>query len=347
MIALALMRTSNIKSDIADAATDTREIGSNPYLRVRTEGDPMTFKQFTIFASAARHLNITKAAKELRISQPSVSQQLKTLEDTYKAKFYRRIGRGIELTETGRMFLNRINPILDQLGKLNASFEDTLSGVHTEPLVVGGPHGLSALLLPSLLALFQRSHPQVQVTLLTKNMHALEQAVLDGEVEIAIISRPSSYPSLIVEPYRREKLIAFVAKNHPLAKRGMQAFCDLPCLPVLITAVKGGGSAEKVLRQMEDQGYRFNIAMRCGSPDALKIAVKRNAGVGILHADTIGPELRRGEFKAIRLPGIKLEGDSFIIYRRDKLLSSAARDFLTLLRQWRGKNRRVNHSLSH
>ncbi len=187
----------------------------------------------------------------------------------------------------------------------------------------------------------------MQLTLLTKNMHALEQAVLDGEVEIAIVSRASSSPRLIVEPYRREKLIAFVAKNHPLAKKGMLAFCDLPRLPLLITAVKGGGSAEKVLRQMEDQGFRFNIAMRCESPDALKIAVKRNAGVGILHADEVGPELHRGEFKAIHLPGIKLQGDSFIIYRRDKPLSFAARDFLTLLRQWRGKNRRVNHPLAH
>lgn len=308
----------------------------------------MTLKQFTIFASAAKHLNITKAAKELHISQPSVSQQLKLLEDTYKAKFYKRIGRGIELTPAGRVFLNRINPILDQLGQLNTTIDDAAPAVSTGPLVVGGTYGPSALLLPSLLALFKRNHPQVQVTLLTKNMRALEQAVLDGEVEMAMVSRPSSSPHLIVEPYRRERLVAFVARNHPLAKNGKLAFSDLPQLPLVIRTVKGGGgSAEKILRQMEDQGFTFNIAMRCESPEALKIAVKEKVGVGILYEDVVGPDLRRGDFKAIHLPGFKLQGHSFIIYRRDKPLSASGRDFLGLLRQWRRKNARTKHTLSH
>ncbi len=307
----------------------------------------MTFKQFTIFASAAKHLNITRAARELHISQPSASQQLKLLEDNYKAKFYKRSGRGIELTEAGWVFLNRINPILDQLGKLRAAF-GAAPTASAESLIVGGTYNSSALLLPLLLAVFKRKHPQVQVTLRTKNMRIMEKAVLDSEVEIAVVSRPSASPDLVVEPYRRERLVAFVAKSHPLARKNKFSFHDTLQVPLVIRVVRGGkSSTELILKQFEEQGFGFNIAMRCESPEAVKVAVKGNAGVGILYEDVVGPDLRRGDFKEINLPGLKLEGRSFIIYRRDSPLSASAGDFLTLLHRWRRKNPGPKRPLSH
>ena len=77
----------------------------------------MTLNQFTLFAAVAKHLNVRKASEELRVSQPSVSQQLKQLEDRYGLKLYRRLSKGIEITEQGQAFLRNITPILEQVAK--------------------------------------------------------------------------------------------------------------------------------------------------------------------------------------------------------------------------------------
>ena len=75
----------------------------------------MTLNQFSSFAAVAKHLNLTKASAELRVSQPSLSLQLKQLEDHHGTKLYRRLSKGIEITEAGQVLLRKIMPILDQV----------------------------------------------------------------------------------------------------------------------------------------------------------------------------------------------------------------------------------------
>jgi len=90
----------------------------NKLYQKNERGTFMTLHQLKIFAAAAKHLNMTKASRELHVSQSSISQQLKLLEEEYEVKLYNKIGRGIELTEKGRLLLIDVKPILDQIKKL-------------------------------------------------------------------------------------------------------------------------------------------------------------------------------------------------------------------------------------
>ena len=83
----------------------------------------MTLNQFSSFAAVAKHLNLTKASAELRVSQPSLSLQLKQLEDHHGTKLYRRLSKGIEITEAGQLLLRKIMPILDQVAQLERGFK--------------------------------------------------------------------------------------------------------------------------------------------------------------------------------------------------------------------------------
>ena len=82
----------------------------------------MTLNQFTLFATVAKHLSLSKASKELRVSQPSVSYQLKQLEDRYGTKLYRRLSKGIAITAAGQYISVYIAPILEQVAKLESGF---------------------------------------------------------------------------------------------------------------------------------------------------------------------------------------------------------------------------------
>jgi DNA-binding transcriptional LysR family regulator len=299
----------------------------------------MTVNRFQVFAAVARHGNISRASHELRISQPSVSQQLRTLEEEFGAKFYLRSGRGIELTSAGRLFLSRIRPILSQVNALNSSFPVVRPRV-AACLSVGGSYAPSSSLLPSLLTLFKRNHPQVQIDLRTGSGLGIERLVVNGEIELALITGLPQSPLLIAEPCGRERLVAFVVKSHRLAKTGRLSPQALSRAPLIILGgKKSKGAAEAMVKEIEAQGVHPNIAMRCESPETVKTAVKKGMGVGILYEGVVEVGVRWGQFKAIRLP-VRWEAENFIIYHRERSLSANGRNFLTLLRRWRARHRR-------
>jgi len=300
----------------------------------------VTLNRLTIFATVAKHLNFTRASEELHISQPSISQQIKQLQEEYKANFYTKSGRGIELTEAGQLFYNNVKPILAQLEKLKGTLDTSPRMIKAEALTVGGSHGLSAAFLPSMLAAFNKTHPRVHLTLRTDNTHAIERMVLRSHVEIGLVSNlPKSY-DLIIEPFRREKVIAFVPINHPLAKKRRLSLADLMRNPLIIRGGSAGKTRiEEALRQLEISGFKPDIAMRCESPQAVKAAVKKKMGLGIIYRELVEPDARNGQFKILRLPPLNLDTTSYIIYKKDKPLSAKARSFLALLHKERNKHK--------
>jgi DNA-binding transcriptional LysR family regulator len=95
------------------------------------------------------------------------------------------------------------------------------------------------------------------------------------------------------------------------------------------------GTAEQIIRELKTRGLKPNIALRCGTPQAVKAAVASKMGMGILFKDVIEREVRSGEFKLVKLPPANFSGESSIVYRKNKLLTASAQDFLNLLRQHR------------
>jgi DNA-binding transcriptional LysR family regulator len=299
------------------------------------------FKQFMIFAAVAKHRNVTRASEELRISQPGVSQQLKLLEQNFGVKLFKRGGRGVDLTDAGRLFLDKITPIMSQVQDLNKTFSPRILAPKIQSLVVGGTYSTSTSLLPSLLALFKKRHPRVDLGLRTGDRRAVERLLLSSEIELAVMAGNPRSDRLIAEPYGRYRLVAIVTKNHPLAKKKKVSTRELAGMPLVI---QGGlsqkSTAENLLTGGQIEGFRPNIAMRCDSPEAIKIAVREGIGIGILYEDAVKREIKKGKFKILKFSDLRLEGESSIVYRRDKALSTVAVDFLRLLRDWRKRDQR-------
>jgi DNA-binding transcriptional LysR family regulator len=295
----------------------------------------MTLNQLMILMAVAEHLNITVASRALHISQPSASEQLKLLQQEFQVRIYERKGRGIELTPAGRVFLNHARAISTEVEKLRETFHADLAAPKTESLVVGGSYSPSASFLPLLLARFRKSHPLVDLTLRTASRETLERLVAKGDVEIALVSNTPRSPFVAVAPYRQEKLVAFVSVRHPLSRKRGLTLPDISGTPIAIRA--GKGMTERILRRLVGRETNPGIAIRCDSHDAVKTVVRVKMGLGILYEDVVWAEIKRGDFKVIKLPELNLEGQSFIIQHKDKPLSPNAKDFLALLHEYRGK----------
>lgn len=293
-------------------------------------GLSVTLAQYKSFVAVARHASLTKASAELRVSQPSVSQQLRVLEASYGAKLYRRLSKGVEITQAGQVVLRDATTILALLAKL----EDL--GRPLRPngtLRVGGTFSASALLLPGLLARFRRQHPKAELEFHTGSSKRLEALITGSAMDVAVTDREAHSRDLYSERLRREKVAVFVPAGHPLARREIVELADLLSQPLIIRGGRGiSGTTEKAFSLLRKRGWVPEIAMRCDSPEAIKAAVRRKMGVGIAFADAVRAEIDSGEFRILKVRGFELEAESYIVYSKTRPLSPLAQEFVELLR---------------
>jgi DNA-binding transcriptional LysR family regulator len=203
-------------------------------------------------------------------------------------------------------------------------------------LKIGGTFGPSTLLLPSLAVRFKKTHSEIEIELRTRNVQRLEQLLLNGHVEIAVSTHRPHHPELAWEPFRRERMVLFVSPAHPLAQKSKVTLVDVQAFPLVIRYIGGvQGATVRLLNDLTGQGLKFKIGMRCEAPDAIKQAVEKNAGIGIVFEDVVKREVDRGEFKILKGHGLRLESNTYILYRDDKPLSALGQEFLALLRKAR------------
>ncbi|HEY2987803.1 MAG TPA: LysR family transcriptional regulator [Candidatus Binatia bacterium] len=306
----------------------------------------MTLHQLRIFSSIAKYLNVTKASAELHISQPSVSQQVKLLQQEYGVTLYRKNSRGIQLTDEGRLFLKEIEPILNQFEKLKSRFGRKRTDRASGTLRIGGSQSPSVSFLPMLSTIFKETHPLVAMTLRTDTSRGIERLVLNGEIEIGVVTNPSHHPSVAAELYGREKLVAFASTKHPCGKKDTLTLAELTQAPLVIKKGKEGPDRVwETIKHLEQQGYKLNIVMYCESPEAAKAAVRSGIGLGILFSEIVAPDVRRGELKIIKIPELKMTVDTYIVFDKRSSLSPHAQDFLTLLHEWPRKTQWVRGPL--
>jgi DNA-binding transcriptional LysR family regulator len=287
----------------------------------------MTLHQLRIFESVARHLNVTRASRELHMSQPAVSQQLKLLEQQCGARFVVRIGQGVELTDQGRAFLEGVRPIVAQAEKIEGTFKVKSNEKQPTFLAVGGSGSHAVIVLPEILRAFKQNHPWVQFALESNDSGTMEQRVLSAEVEIALINHPSYSDQIAYEPYKEMEIVAFaLAANTFIGKK--ITLRELVQIPLVVR------QRSTTLKELLRQGYTPNIAVQCDVSEAVAAAVRRKLGVGILYRQTVEHDIKNRDLKLLHVPELeRIRTKSFIIYNRCKPLSGVAQDFLHALRE--------------
>jgi DNA-binding transcriptional LysR family regulator len=282
----------------------------------------------------ARHSSITKASQELHISEPSVHQQVKSLQMNFSRSLYQKVGRVIEITSDGRAFSAKAAEILRKAEELERQFGQTLAANRAGHLAVGGSHVLSASVLASVVAAFKTRHPDVEIEFRTKSGPFIERLVLGEKIDVGLVVNVSSPSLLIVEPFRYQEMVVIVSKQHALSKKRKLTMAELAQAP-LIVRTRRNSASKQILAEVEQHGFELNVLMKCDSAQGVKVAVAQGLGVGLLYRSHVEQEIRRGELKVLNVPRLKMHIQSFIIYKAERPISSAAHDFLELLRQSR------------
>ncbi len=178
----------------------------------------MTLEQLRIFVAVAEREHLTRAAAALHLTPSAVSSAVRVLEDRYGAPLFHRVGRRIELTEAGRIFLAEAQATLARAQAAELVLTE-LGGLRRGSLVIQASQTIASYWLPQHVVRFHDRHPRIDIRLSVGNTETVTQAVLDGGAELGLIEGAIDAPALSTLTVARDRVIVVVAPDHPWAGR--------------------------------------------------------------------------------------------------------------------------------
>lgn len=183
------------------------------------KGDTMTLESYQNFVAIVDCGSILAASKHLLIAQPSLSNQLKNIEQTYGAKLINRNSRGIELTEAGRIFYTKAREICRIENSISTSLLCQQTS-YREQLKISIPAGNSIHYIHKLFENFVRKHPDINYDVYEIASDFVVPNVLNGITEIGLVRASiPQYGALDTFPYEKDDILAVIPQNHPLARK--------------------------------------------------------------------------------------------------------------------------------
>ncbi|MEG0860949.1 MAG: LysR substrate-binding domain-containing protein [Pseudomonas sp.] len=257
----------------------------------------MELRHLRYFIAVAEELHFGRAAQNLGISQPPLSQQIQALEQELGARLFERTNRRVELSEAGRLFLEEARLVLAQVDKAADVARRAQLGELGEMKIGFTSSAPFNSTIPKAIYAFRQRFPAVHLNLKEMSSQAVADAVLDESIEVGLI-RPLALPeSLVATELFREPLVAVINAAHPLAQGSegglyMAALADQPF--VFFPRSYGSGLYAQLLSLAREAGFSPHFAQEAGEAMTIIGLVSAGLGVSVLPAS----------FQRMRIDGV-------------------------------------------
>lgn len=279
-------------------------------------------QQLRYFAAVAERRHFTRAARELGIAQPSVSKQIRLLEEELGATLFHRTRGGADLTPAGEAFLPWARQILTDL---DAALDEAreIGGLRRGRMNVGATPSISTAIVPQALARFHAAYPGIELRLREAGSRELVRQLDEGELDVALVILPVTRRSLETAPLLREELVVAMGRDHPLAERKRLTLADLRDVPMVMFR-EGYDLRATTLDACAEAGFEPRYAIEGGEMDGVLRLTEAGMGVSIVPSMVVA---RGGLLVAARLRPALTRTIAFA-YRRDRRVSRAARELM-------------------
>lgn len=285
----------------------------------------MELHHLRYFLAVARHGNFTRAAEECLVAQPSLSQQIRRLEESLGAPLFDRSQSPVRLTDAGEALLPHAEAILQQVAAARSAVEDRL-GLRSGRLVIGTLPQAGSRLLPAAVAAFRQRYPEIAVSLREESLERLTQLALASETDLTLTTLPVGSAELSVQPVLAEEILLALPPGHPLAGAEAIPLAAVAAEPFLLVK-PGYGFRDLCLAACREAGFEPTVAFESTQIDTLQAMVA--AGLGVTLVPRMAAERARRPTPAfLRLEGQPLRRTLAFAWRRDRYLSRAAAAFL-------------------
>jgi DNA-binding transcriptional LysR family regulator len=290
--------------------------------------------RLVVFRAVARHSSFSRAAEELLLTQPAVTQQMKALEEQFGHPLFHRAGGRISLTPGGAALL----PFAEQIKALT---QDAIAAVakaygqEAGELSLGASQTIAQYLLPTFIAAFLRTNPLVRMTARSGNTDEMLALLVAGDIQVALLEGPDHRTDVHIEPFMEDHMVLVVPSSHEWAGRKI-TLDELRTQPLLVREF-GSGSRRVVEQALLGAGLKIkdlNISMELDSTEGLLNGVEAGLGITFVSRWAVRNQLSLGTLKLARVDGLKLLRSFSLAYRAGPEPSGNVGSFLTFLREY-------------
>ena len=292
-----------------------------------------------VFRTVASYLNFRRAAEELLLTQPAVTQQIKSLEEECGLPLFDRSGGRIRLTAAGETLLpyaERLNLLAEEaiaaLGQLSESGRGSLA--------LGASQTIGQYLLPNFVAAFLLEHPHIQITATSGNTEQMLEELASQRIQMALVEGPSRRKDIHLEPFMEDQMVLVVPASHEWAS--MQIRLEQLAEAPLLMRELGSGSrrvVEQALRVAGVAQKKLKIRMELDSTEGLLNAVEAGLGVTFVSRWAVRNQLALGTLRLARVSGLNIERMFSVAYPVGPEPVGNAQKFLRFLRARRAEMR--------
>lgn len=294
----------------------------------------MELRKLEVFCKVVELKSFTRAAAAVMLSQPTVSEHLRSLEDELGQKLVDRLGRQVEPTPVGRLLYSYAVKIL-RLQRDALQAIEQYGGKLIGRIMIGAGSIPGTYILPGVIGRFRERYPSVKATLMINSSHQIVQDVQDGQLEIGVVGARWSERGLDCREIYSDSLSVVVSADHHMAGKKEISLSELADEPFILR--ESGSGTRKVVDQIfEDHGVKtssLSEVAEIGSTAAVLQAVKEGLGVSIVSTMAVEKDLSCGTIVFLPVKGVRMERPFYMIRRKNRELSPAAAVFWGFLKQ--------------
>jgi DNA-binding transcriptional LysR family regulator len=289
----------------------------------------MTIRQLEVFLAVAHAQNFSRAAERIHLSQPTMSEHTRELEEELGVPLFVRHSRSVTLTEAGRVFEDYATRVVATLAAARQALAE-LDGLKRGSLVIGASTTPGTYVLPALIARFRKQYPGITVALRIGNSRHVEERVREGDVELGVIGGHMLGPSeRCVAAGIVDELQLIVPPDHPAPGPTMSR-AQLGREPLLIRE-EGSATRQVTERVLRQAGVVVRPAMELDHTETIKRAVMAGLGVAFVSRFAVEEEIAAGRVRALAVERLTLRRHFHIIHDERRPLSASGRAFIAVM----------------
>ena len=291
----------------------------------------MQIESLKVFCDLAETESFTKAAQINQVTQSAVSQQISSLERQFKSLLIERSKKKFRLTREGQVLYEYSKQIIQTFEALHSRLQE-IKDIISGTIRVATIYSIGLHDLPFYLKKFLKAYPTVNVHVEYRRSHQVYEDVLSNVVDLGLVAYPAREPKLEVIPLRKEMLVLICHPQHALAKFktvklnaiiGQKFIAFEPDIP----------TRKAIDRILKDQNVAVQPVMEFDNIETVKRAVEIDAGISIVPQGTIAQEVAKQTLAAVQFEEAQFFRQLAAIYKKNKVLSPAIKQFLSILKE--------------
>ena len=286
----------------------------------------MTLRHFRIFLAVCERLSMTEAARQLHISQPSVTQAIHEMENHYGILLFERLGHHIYLTAAGE----NLKQYAYQILSLCQQAEDSLTAMqHSLPIRLGASITIGDIFLVELLTYCRRTRPDWPILSAIHNTEELEQFLIEDKLDLALVEGRVQSPYLVSHTILTDYLTLIASPDSEWSRKAITAPQDLDGLPVFVRE-QGSGTRDLFERVLEAHHLTCQVVGVYNNSEAIKKAVMANLGLAVLSRRLVQDEIKTGRLVELPLPNLEFKRHFRLVHHKNKYLTQPMQDLISI-----------------